>query len=230
MCGRKTLTRDMKSIIEELAIDEWENPEDYQPSYNITPTQSSPILVQENGLKVKAMKWGLIPHWAKDASIGPKLINARSETLTEKPSFQNLVSKNRCIVITDGYYEWKRIGNQKQPYYIHHPENRLLLMAGLWSQWEAQDKTTVFSYTVITTMPAPEIAFIHSRMPVILTEKDWPIWLDGKRFSSNEALKHLSPFKEALGYSPVSPFVNSPKNNSPECIKPLDDLPTMTLF
>ncbi len=230
MCGRKTLTKDMKSIIEELAVDEWENPEDFHPSYNITPTQTSPILIYDNGSKVKMMKWGLIPHWAKDESIGAKLINARSETLTEKPSFQNLVSKNRCIVISDGYYEWKRIGKQKQPYYIHHPENKLLLMAGLWSQWKSKDKTIVFSYTVITTTPTPDIAFIHSRMPVILSEKNLPIWLNGNQYSSNDALKYLIPFETSLTFSPVSPFVNSPKNNSMECIKPLDNLPTMTLF
>ena len=230
MCGRKTLTKDMKSIIEELAVDEWENPEDFHPSYNITPTQTSPILIYDNGSKVKMMKWGLIPHWAKDESIGAKLINARSETLTEKPSFQNLVSKNRCIVISDGYYEWKRIGKQKQPYYIHHPENKLLLMAVLWSQWKFKDKTIVFSYTVITTTPTPDIAFIHSRMPVILSEKNLPIWLNGNQYSSNDALKYLIPFETSLTFSPVSPFVNSPKNNSMECIKPLDNLPTMTLF
>jgi len=105
-----------------------------------------------------------------------------------------------------------------------------LLMAGLWSQWKFKDKTIVFSYTVITTTPTPDIAFIHSRMPVILSEKNLPIWLNGNQYSSNDALKYLIPFETSLTFSPVSPFVNSPKNNSMECIKPLDNLPTMTLF
>ncbi|HJM33967.1 MAG TPA: SOS response-associated peptidase, partial [Candidatus Marinimicrobia bacterium] len=135
MCGRKTLTRDMQSIIEELAIGEWEDPDNYTPSYNIAPAQFSPILIQENDSRiVRSMKWGLIPSWSKDETVGAKLINARSETLLEKPSFQNLVPRNRCVVISDGYYEWQRRGSAtKQPVYIHHPRGRLLPMAGLWS-------------------------------------------------------------------------------------------------
>ena len=109
MCGRKTLTRDVQSIIEEMAIEEWQDADLYTPSFNIAPTQSTPIMIDHMGRNVKPMKWGLIPNWAKDESIGSKLINARSETLLQKPSFQNLVSQKRCVVITDGYYEWKKI-------------------------------------------------------------------------------------------------------------------------
>ena len=108
MCGRKTLTRDMQSIIEELAIEEWYD-DNFHPSFNIAPTQTSPILLGDGKSRiVKPMKWGLVPSWSKDESIGSKMINARSETLTEKPSFQNLINQNRCVVIADGYFEWKR--------------------------------------------------------------------------------------------------------------------------
>ena len=111
MCGRKTLTRDIQSIIQELAINEWVDPDSYSLSYNIAPTQKSPILIFENSQRVvKQMQWGLIPKWSKDQTIGSKLINARSESLKNKPSFKNLLEKNRCIVITDGYYEWRSSG------------------------------------------------------------------------------------------------------------------------
>ena len=121
MCGRKTLTRDVQSIIEEMAIEEWQDADLYTPSFNIAPTHSTPIMIDHVGRYVKPMKWGLIPNWAKDESIGSKLINARSETLLQKPSFQNLVPQKRCVVITDGYYEWKKASRKSIPYYIHHP-------------------------------------------------------------------------------------------------------------
>ena len=136
MCGRKTLTRDIQSIIDEMEIEEWKDSDIYQPRYNIAPTQYSPVIVDKMGRHAKLMKWGLIPNWSTDASIGSKLINARSETLLEKPSFQHLVPSRRCIVITDGYFEWKKTSSRSIPYYIHHPENKLLPMAGLWDIWK----------------------------------------------------------------------------------------------
>ena len=137
MCGRKTLTRDIQSIIQELAINEWVDPDNYSLSYNIAPTQRSPILIFENSQRVvKQMHWGLLPKWSKDQTIGSKLINARSESLKNKPSFKNLLEKNRCIVITDGYYEWMATSTPaKQPYYIHPFQEQILLFAGLWDSW-----------------------------------------------------------------------------------------------
>ena len=118
MCGRKTLTISKKAIIEELMVDEWQV-EDYAPSYNIAPAQNSLVLVQEKGLKVvRSMKWGLIPAWSKNELYGSKMINARIETVTTKPSFKNLIPKNRCIVLSDGYYEWKQSGVRKVPFFI----------------------------------------------------------------------------------------------------------------
>ena len=115
MCGRKTLTKGKIEIIEELFVDEWENDFDWKPSYNIAPTQMSPVLLNDGKRKVKPMCWGLVPSWAKDKTIGAKMINARSETLGEKPSFQSLIYQKRCIVISDGYFEWKREGRKKSP-------------------------------------------------------------------------------------------------------------------
>jgi len=230
MCGRKTLTRDMVSIIEELAIDEWDD-DDFIPSYNITPSQFSPILLGEaNSRIVKKMKWGLIPNWSKNESIGSKMINARSETLTEKPSFQNLIHQKRCVVISDGYFEWKRENNGSIPFYIFHPENKLLPMAGLWTTWESPNKTTTHSYTVITTTPQKELSHIHNRMPVILNPMSIDEWIQCESTSLNQAMANLIPYQKHLSFHPVSTLVNSPKNNLPDCIRSIKDSSTISLF
>lgn len=221
MCGRKTLTRDMQSIIEELAVEEWEEPDNYLPSYNIAPTQTSPILVYENKKRiVKLMKWGLIPSWSKDPKIGARMINARSETLLEKPSFRPLLPQQRCVVITDGYYEWQRQESEKTPWYIRHPEGKLFPMAGLWDRWIDPEGNPVLSYTIITTTPAKSIEFIHNRMPVILTPDNVSRWVDNANHKSNEVMPLLSPYPSEFEYYPVSTLVNSPRNNSEACVKP----------
>ena len=221
MCGRITLTRDMLSIIEELAIEEWEDPDRYFPSYNIAPTQLSPVMVQPGKRVVKLMRWGLIPFWAKDESIGSKMINARSETLLEKPSYKNLVPRKRCVVITDGYYEWKKEGGRKIPYYIHHREGKLIPLAGLWDKWRSPEGKTIFSYTVVTTEPMDSIAHIHNRMPVILSHEHLDIWTNTTVHPHKDALQLLKPYPGTLEAYPVSTFVNSPRNNSPVCIEPV---------
>ena len=218
MCGRKTLTKDKKTIIEELLIDEWQD-DNYEPSFNIAPTQNCPILISmENSRIIKSMKWGLVPNWSKNRSIGSKMINARSETILEKVSFKNLVRTNRCVVISDGYYEWKRYGDGKKPFYIHHPEHKLLLMAGLWTSW-GSSSNLISTYTVITTTPQKKIAHIHNRMPVILELSQIDNWLKPSKGNKISAqLDCLRPFIGKLIYHPVSSFVNSPKNNERDCI------------
>ena len=230
MCGRKTLTKDMESIIEALAVDEWEDSKNYSPSFNITPGQNSPIVIQKKGRLVKQMKWGLIPSWSKNQSVGYKMINARSETLTEKPSYQGLLNKHRCVVIADGYYEWKREGNRRIPYYIHTSEKQLLPMAGLWSTWTHSSGEKTLSYTIITTEARTTIRTIHHRMPVILTEENFSSWLDTENVSVSDALPLLVTYQGDLDIHPVSPVVNSPKNNSPECILPANNRETLELF
>ena len=138
MCGRKTLTMSKKAIIEELIVDEWQI-EDYTPSYNIAPTQNSLVMIQDKGSNIiKEMRWGLIPTWSKSELYGSKMINARLETVTTKPSFKNLLPKNRCIVLSDGYYEWKQSGGRKVPFFIQKKDGGLMLFAGLskenWSR------------------------------------------------------------------------------------------------
>ena len=214
----------MQSIIEELAIEEWMDTENYYPSYNIAPTQITPILGYTGKRIVKLMRWGLIPSWSKNKSIGAKLINARSETLLEKPSFRDLVSRNRCVVITDGYYEWHKEGEIKTPYYLHHPDQKLLPMAGLCDTWKSIEGEKILSYTVITTEPANEISFIHNRMPVILKSNDIDRWIQHGNESIRDTLNLLKPYSDELQYHPVSTLVNSPKNNSEQCIQQTDNL------
>ncbi|NQU28749.1 MAG: SOS response-associated peptidase [Candidatus Marinimicrobia bacterium] len=219
MCGRKTLTEDMQSIIEELAIQEWEDPDNYIPSYNIAPTQTSPILIDDGSRRVKPMRWGLIPSWSKDMSFGARMINARAETIQDKPSFRNLLPNKRCIVITDGYYEWRKTESGKQPYYIHHPEGRLLPMAGLWDKWLNQEGKQVLSYTVITTTPQSELAFIHDRMPVILHRENLDQWLQTANNPAQTVLPLLQPYRGMLEAYTVSKMVNSPANNNINCLE-----------
>ncbi len=220
MCGRKTLTKGKIEIIQELLINEWDNAFNWVPSYNIAPTQTTPIIIQGERKRVKPMRWGLVPSWSKDIKIGAKMINARAETLTDKPSYRHLISSKRCIVISDGYYEWQKTDTGKQPFFIHHPQKKLLPMAGLWDTWQDEGKNVLLSYTVITTTPADSIKFIHHRMPVILNEDTLPLWINPNTIKQ-DALNCLIPFNGLLAYYPVSPFVNFPSNNTEECIKPV---------
>ena len=230
MSGRKTLSRDVKSIIEEMNIEAWQDSDLYQARYNIAPSQYSPVILDKVVRHAKFMRWGLIPNWATDLSIGSKLINARSETLLQKPSFQNLVPSRRCVIITDGYFEWKRTSGRSIPYYIHHPENNLLPMAGLWDIWKKPNGENIFSYTVITTKPNSSIEEIHHRMPVILDAKSLNPWLKVRNTTIAEAIKVLKPYDQDLISYEVSRMVNSPKNNRPECILPINNSNDLSLF
>ena len=230
MCGRKTLTKDAKSIIDEMSIETWQDSDLYKLNYNIAPTQSSPVMVDNMGRHAKIMKWGLIPNWASDASIASKLINARAETLLEKPSFQHLVPSQRCIVLADGYYEWKRSNSRSIPYYIYHPEKKILPMAGLWDVWKNISGENLFSYTVITTRANYNLKEIHHRMPVILNYKYIDLWIKVNNISVANAMSLLEPYNNELKFHRVSTLVNSPRNNQIECIRPVEDSENLSLF
>ena len=228
MCGRKTLTMSKKAIIEELMVDEWQV-EDYEPSYNIAPTQNSLVLVQEKGSKiVRSMKWGLIPAWSKNELYGSKMINARLETVTTKPSFKNLIPKNRCIVLSDGYYEWKQSGGIKVPFFIQKKDSGLMLFAGLWTSWSMSSKR-IFTYTILTTKAQKSISAIHDRMPVLFDKSKAEMWINlDNKFSEVE--QELTKTKEVLNYYQVSDFVNKPNNNSVACISPFKAPTDLNLF
>lgn len=231
MCGRFTWTTPpelMWSILEDFEI-----PMDFKPRYNIAPTQDVPVIPNtiteidsdNNTRKLEFFKWGLIPSWAKDAKIGSRMINARSETLSEKPSFRNAYKRRRCLILADGYYEWVPTPGEKtkQPVYIRLKSKEPFTFAGLWEQWKPEWTDKPFlSCTIITCSPNPMLAEIHHRMPVILHQENHEEWLaPGEQPKEN--LQHLLtayPGEELEAY-PVSKFVNKPMNDSPECIEPI---------
>lgn len=230
MCGRKTLTKGRLEIIEQLSIVEWDDTPPYRPSYNVAPTNFHPVLLLDDIRKVKMMRWGLIPEWAKDDTSLPIMINARIETVSSKPSFAQLVDHNRCLAIADGYYEWHKTGEHKQPYFIHHPDRQLMLMAGLWSRWQpANEAAPMFTYTILTQAAIPELNFLHSRMPVLIAPDHADDWLNPRhRFS--EIRNIIQSARLNLAAYPVSSMVNSVRNNSPECIRPSIIPPEQTMM
>ena len=228
MCGRKILTMSKKAIIEELMVDEWQV-EDYAPSYNIAPAQNSLVLVQEKGSRiVRSMKWGLIPAWSKNELYGSKMINARTETVTTKPSFKNLILKYRCIVLSNGYYEWKQSGGRKVPFFIQNNDGALMLFAGLWTTWSISSKKN-FTYTILTTKAQENISAIHDRMPALIDKSKAEMWINlDNKFSEVE--QELTDTNEMLNYYQVSNFVNKPSNNSVACIYPFKATTDLNLF
>jgi putative SOS response-associated peptidase YedK len=222
MCGRFTLTATVDQLIDRFDIEYFLEQEDFQPSYNIAPSQSV-LAVINNGRhnKMGFLRWGLIPPFAKDMSIGHKMINARSETLLEKPSFRTAYKKKRCLIIADSFYEWKRLDDKKKiPMRIKLKSEELFAMAGLWENWKSPEGKSIFSCTVITTSPNNLVGDIHDRMPVILRPEDEKIWLDPSINDTNRLEKLMVPLDEDLmEVYEVSSLVNSPKNNSSELIQ-----------
>ena len=221
MCGRFTLTVDPAELKDEFGGADF--PAKFEPRYNIAPTQ--PILAIPNDGRNKAdfFVWGLIPSWAKDPEIGNRLINARGETLAEKPSFRGSYKYKRCLVLTDGYYEWKSVPGSKTkiPHFIHLKTGKPFTFAGLWDEWHSADGSSIRSCTIVTTAPNILMASIHNRMPVILHSKNYSEWLDPLPQTA-EKLNHLiTEFPaELMEAYPVSTLVNSPANDRAECMLP----------
>lgn len=222
MCGRFTLTAPLDQIFERFEIEQFIQEDLFSPSYNVAPSQSV-LSVINDGRKNRLgfLRWGLIPSWAKDEKIGYKLINARAETLHEKPSFRQAYRNRRCLIIADSFYEWKRDGDQsKTPMRIKLKSGGLFAMAGLWEQWKSPDGHSIFSCSVITTEPNELVGEIHDRMPVILKPEDEKIWLDRTITNTAQLDQLLKPLdKDLMEAYEVSPLVNSPKNNSVELIQ-----------
>lgn len=220
MCGRYTLIN-LAALTQAFPwIDE--PPPEQPPRYNIAPTQ--PILVVANNRadRFEHFHWGLIPSWAKDPGIGNRMINARAETLAEKPAFRTALRRRRCLVPADGFYEWKKDpgGKTKTPMRITMASGEVFAFAGLWDAWHAPDGSVVPSCTLITTEPNELMSDIHDRMPVILKREDYNAWLDPAEREADEltALLKTYPASE-IRAAPVSRTVNNPKNESPACIE-----------
>lgn len=219
MCGRFTVTADGEIIVAEFGLPDV--PFDYRPRYNVAPMQDVLTIVGE-GPKKRAgwMRWGLVPSWAEEASIGARMINARSETIEERRAFREAFEKRRCIIVADGFYEWQRVGEIKVPMRITLKDQGLFAFAGLWERWSRGNDEPLITCTILTTTPSPSIASIHDRMPVILPPAARARWL--KRDEDAAALKELlRPYADSeLDAYVVALLVNHVENDSPECVEP----------
>jgi putative SOS response-associated peptidase YedK len=217
MCGRYTLSTPAGRLAEEFQLD---STVEVPPSYNVAPTQQvAAVLEDEGGRRLEMLRWGLVPSWADDPDIGARMINARSETAPEKPSFRRAFRGRRCLIAADGFYEWKREDGGKQPYYFRMQDGRPFAFAGLWESWD-KGGGELLTCTILTTRPNSVLQGIHDRMPVTLPHDAYNAWLDPD--ADREELGELMiPYPgDDLETYPVSRFVNSPRNNDERCIEP----------
>ena len=213
MCGRYSITK-KKNEIENILDVEFE--QDFTENYNIPPASYMPIIYNKNSLKVNMFRWGLIPYWARDTSISNNLINARIETIFEKPSFKKAIRRQRCCIIADGYYEWKKMGKYKQPYYIHFKDSRLFMFGGIWESWNNRGNI-INSFSIITRKANKNLDEIHHRMPVIMDSKLKDMWLSNiDKYKINEIT--YNNLNDDLTFYAVSQSVNSTQNNYRELI------------
>ena len=222
MCGRFTLTDE---IINLQAAFQFENLEETIPRYNISPGQNILTVVSNKTSRLgKNMKWGLVPNWAGDEKIGYKMINARAETIDSKPSFKHAFRRRRCLILADGFYEWKKTAEGKQPYRFVMKDHKAFAFAGLWETW-TKGKKPLVTCTIITTGPNEVTKDVHDRMPVILPEHTYDTWLNPSFDDINELKKLLAPYPaDEMEKYEVSTLVNAAKNDSPELISPLNSL------
>lgn len=223
MCGRFALITTGSELAEQFDVPLVQSPA-LTARYNVAPTQpvTAVRLNRESGVReLTFLNWGLIPFWAKDPSIGSRMINARAETVTEKPSYRNAFKYRRCLIPADGFYEWQKQNGRKQPMFVHAADGHALAFAGLWETWQSPEGSVIESCTILTTTPNELMQPIHNRMPVIIAPEDYSMWLDpGPR--PDDALHLLRPYpSERLAARPVSTVVNNPRNDVPECIAPL---------
>lgn len=224
MCGRYVIKTEKNQIEKEFAT-KVEQPDLLTPRFNIAPTQIVPVVVERGGERVvEGFKWGLIPSWAKDDKIGSKMINARGETIAEKPSFRTPFKKRRCIVPASGFYEWETLASgPKQPHFFYLNDHGILAFAGLWEQWRDKETgQTVDSCTIITTGANELLGKFHDRMPVILQRENYDEWLDETNSDTNSLQRLIAPFPASLMTEhEVSRAVNNVRNHDPELIEPL---------
>lgn len=217
MCGRFSLKSTMRAIEDEFSIDKSDIV--IEPRYNIAPTQNVAVIFNDGQNNLTFFKWGLIPSWAKDPAIGNRMINACAETISEKPSFKTALKKRRCLILSDGFYEWEKTGEDKIPTYIFLNNHKPFAFAGLWDNWKSPEGKIIYTCTIITTTPNELIAPIHNRMPVILQKQFIDFWLDSSYQKETELINILKPYPhDEMAAHEVSKLVNSPKNDNPDCI------------
>jgi putative SOS response-associated peptidase YedK len=222
MCGRFSLTADVNAVQEKFP---WVNvPPELTPRYNIAPTQPVAVVVNDGKNQLDYFTWGLIPSWAKDPAMGSRMINARAETLAEKPAYRAAFRRRRCLILADGFYEWKQQADTKTkvPTYFRLVDGTPFAFGGLWEIWNSPDGSAIHSCTIITTEPNDLVATVHDRMPFILTEAAIPEWLETGEGDPKSLVKLIKsyPASEMQAY-PVSTLVNSPENDVPAVINPV---------
>jgi putative SOS response-associated peptidase YedK len=222
MCGRFTRWLQFGDLVKAFPDFVFPEPAAFMPRYNIAPTQPVAVVPNDDSRAVQFFRWGLVPFWAKDPSIGSRMINARSETAAEKPSFRAAYRRRRCLILADGFYEWRAEpgSRTKTPMYVRMASGEPFAFAGLWEIWHPDD-APLLSCTILTTEPNELVAPIHNRMPVILAREAYDRWLDPEEQPSGSLDDLLKPYPagEMTAY-PVSRFVNNPANDAPACIVP----------
>ncbi|HEY7231584.1 MAG TPA: SOS response-associated peptidase [Pseudolabrys sp.] len=230
MCGRVRLSSDYSEIKIKLKFAPNAVAPNFEPSWNKPPTEPMLVAIRSvEGERVpKMMKWGLVPHWARDDKLQYSTFNARAEDFTNKPAFRDAWKwAQRCLVVTDGFYEWKKLdtkGKQKQPYAIAMANDEQMVMAGLWAKWKSPTSgEEILSCTILTCGPNEAIGELHNRMPVILAEADWPKWLGEEPATEEQLLAMLKPCSdEVLKIWPVGKAVGNVKNNGPQLVVPVE--------
>jgi putative SOS response-associated peptidase YedK len=217
MCGRYRLSR-RKQLVEEY----FESPseeEDWTPRYNIAPTQPVPAVRQTGASRIlSTMRWGLVPSWAADISIGSRLINGRSETVLEKPAFRDAFRARRCLIPADGFYEWKKSGKERYPFHFGMKDGSLFAFAGVWDRWKSPNGQVLESCSILTTSSNELLNDMHDRMPVILPQRHYRTWLTAPASEAERLVELLVPFDASfMRRHAVSALVNKPQNDVPEC-------------
>jgi putative SOS response-associated peptidase YedK len=219
MCGRFRLSRRKQIIEEHFDTADWQD--DWSPRYNIAPTQPVPVIRQhpkEPVRQISTMGWGLVPHWAQDASVAARTINARSETAAEKPAFRDPIRFRRCLIPADGFYEWKRTGTSKQPFCFEVKKGELFAFAGLWDGWKNTEGQWIKTCSILTTTPNAVTSAVHDRMPVILDPDTYDLWLDPGMQDAAVVSELLKPYDARFMRSyPVSTRINHVANDDEEC-------------
>lgn len=217
MCGRYTLTTSPDGLVNAFALEE--APRELKPRYNIAPGSDVAVVANRNGRQVEFFRWGLIPSWAKDPAIGHRMINARAETASEKPSFRSALRRRRCLILADGFYEWQGARAPKTPMYARLRGGEPFAFAGLWESWQPPDGTAIHSCAILTTRPNELMAPIHNRMPVILDAGSYDLWLDPAQRAASDFESMLVPFAaDRMEVYEVSRAVNNPLYDHPNCV------------
>ena len=226
MCGRFVQFSSLRTLERHFQLDLFGA--ELTASYNIAPTQEIFAVTHDNGRRLGKFHWGLVPSWSKDLSGASRLINARAETVAQKPSFRAAFKKRRCLILSDGFYEWKGEKGNKQPYFLYLPDKKPFAFAGLWEAWKpgdaGEEQPPYYSCTIITREASTSVRDIHHRMPVILQPQAYDPWLDPKNQQGDDLQNILDhQHIRKLSHFPVSKMVNRVQNNSPELIRPLSD-------